>query len=331
VISRPPSHKWRHCRCTSEASRGSVSSNTARPGRVDACRAAGWSRLALHRDRTRHARTRAPRHRAPRRHDPRWRLRRGSCWFPPWSLRIMSGSRARSVTCCVQTVPCAPSEWARPCVACCCARRTDNGLSGRILGSLPRWIGARSVGLSIAPSIEPGAAGLMFPWRSSGESRPTRCACICAANRLAVQRDPDAADPNGVTPDRIRLEPHGIEPLTRTPIPPLRRAECPLRVCRPNRPGQGPSRGLRGATEARGERAVPVLDRWKGTDERGPAIPERSRAVVRRSRGIEVLGYSPPDELGALFSRSDVVIVPSLVPEAFRPRRRRGFLGWATP
>jgi glycosyltransferase involved in cell wall biosynthesis len=214
---------------------------------------------------------------------------------------------------------CAERMGASPCVACCCARRTDNGLSGRILGSLPRWIG-RPVGRFVdrAEPSSPALRGLMFPWaierRIEAYALRLHLAQLIVSPSNAIRM---LLIRNGVTPDRIRLEPHGIEPLTRTPIPPF--AGRSVRFGYVGRIAR--DKGLHVVFEALQRLEANARCRFLIAGKAQTNGDQQYLNDLVQSydgpAGIEVLGYSPPDELSALFSRFDVVIVPSLVPEAF--------------
>ena len=122
---------------------------------------------------------------------------------------------------------------------------------------------------------------------------------------------------NGVDAKRIVLEPHGIEALGRQPIPPF-----DGRLVRFGYVGRiAPDKGLHLIFEALDQlRDVgPFELRIVGKAQETLAQDYLDRLLAGYSgpAAIDILGYRAPDELASVLSQIDVLIVPSLVPEAF--------------
>lgn len=205
------------------------------------------------------------------------------------------------------------------CVPCASTLRRPGWKGGRLLGAMPRWlydpIGRR---LGRHGTLRYLERGLIQPWlvERSIEAKQT------VLSRADVLVAPSAAMRelllrNGCDARRVTVIPHGVEPLRRTPLAPM--AGRPLRLGYVGR--IDPLKGLRLLLDALG-RLPPECDcelevYGAARNPRDEAWLDEVRARYRGRARVRFHGRVEHDALQAAFGSFDVLVVPSLLPEAF--------------
>jgi glycosyltransferase involved in cell wall biosynthesis len=212
---------------------------------------------------------------------------------------------------------CAIPMSAGACVSCVNRSRRPT-MHGRVLGALPRWLygpfGRRLNGKARLGYLE---RGLIYPWLVEQGIDSRRAVLDDPAPMIAPSAYiRDLLLRNGRTPDSVIHVPHGIEPLPRSPLPPV--------GTRPVRFGYigriEPLKGLHVLVEALG--SLPARANWE------LHVFGASRTPWEHDYQVRTLGRAPPQRLryhgriehrllADAFSAIDVLVVPSLLPEAF--------------
>jgi len=207
----------------------------------------------------------------------------------------------------------------RDCVPCCSMLKTPKLYTGRILGRIPSSI-YRPMGriLNNVKRLPYVGRGLIYPWlieqSISAKKGLLEDARLFIAPSMAVR---ELLIRNGCKAEKITLVPHGIEPLHKLPIEKI--------DGRPIRFGYlgriDPSKGLHillRAAELLSDGALCELHIFGAT--RNPWDEEYYKRTLARYRGkTKVLthGLIPHDKLSGSFAKIDILVVPSLLPEAF--------------
>jgi glycosyltransferase involved in cell wall biosynthesis len=206
----------------------------------------------------------------------------------------------------------------RDCVPCVNRMRFP-GLAGRLLSVLPR-AAYRPIGrrLDAAPRQGYLGRGLVYPWlveRSVDAKRLVLDGAQIVVAPSSYMRE--LLVRNGRRPEGIAVIPHGIEPLARSPLAAF--GNRPVRFGYVGRIDR--LKGLHVLLEALeglrdgGRCALHVFGAARTSwDEEYRAT---ALARYRGNAGVSDHGPVPPGRLSEAFATFDVLVVPSLLPEAF--------------
>jgi glycosyltransferase involved in cell wall biosynthesis len=204
-------------------------------------------------------------------------------------------------------------------VPCICRTKRGGGFLAEALARLPAWF-YRPAGAVLNRVGHVGYAGrvLMYPWlverHLEGLAAFHRNAQLIVAPSTAIA---EALVRNGVAPDRVTVVPHGIEPLPRTPLAPLR--DRPIRFAYVGRVDR--AKGFHVLLEAFA--AVPEelpCELHVVGGAQNPRDQEYFDACLRQfggRRGLVLRGPLPHAELAATLAAVDVVVLPSICLEVF--------------
>ncbi len=205
------------------------------------------------------------------------------------------------------------------CVPCCSILRAPKWYTGGILGRIPpviyRPIGKMLNNVKKLPHI---GRGLIYPWlieqSISAEKKLLEEARLIIAPSMAIR---ELLTRNGCKAEKITLVPHGIEPFHKLPIEKI--------DGRPIRFGYlgriDPSKGLHillKAAELLSDGALCELHIFGAT--RNPWDEEYYKKALARYRGKTKVfshGSIGQNKLSEAFAKIDILVVPSLLPEAF--------------
>lgn len=203
-------------------------------------------------------------------------------------------------------IPCG-NWWRRPC-----------WYTGGVIGRLPSWfyrpLGKRHNGKKHLNYLE---RGLIYPWIVE-ESIAAKRMVLQHAQRLIVPSRYMAGllERNGAPRDRIRLVPHGIEPLARTPLDEV--GQRPLRFGYVGR--LEPLKGIHTLLQAAELLAGTPLEIHIFGAARNARDESYFRDALTRFKGDATIvehGVLPPERVGEAYRLIDVLVVPSQVPESF--------------
>ncbi len=214
---------------------------------------------------------------------------------------------------------CGRAMAARACVPCANRCRRPRWGVGHILGSLPaavyRRLGAR---LYASPRLSWTGRGLIHPWLVE-QAIEIKRALLSGGSPLIAPSEyvRDLLVRNGCDPSQVVKVPHGVEPLPRTPLPSLTDRRVRLGyVGRIER-----HKGLHVLLSA-----LEHVQGGEGCELHVYGAPknvwdhEYVRSSLARYRGrhdVKLHGKIGPGELATAYSSFDVLVVPSLLPEAF--------------
>jgi len=205
------------------------------------------------------------------------------------------------------------------CILCCCRHKTGGRWFGEFLGRMPAFF-SQSIGNYFSPILQKTrlGRGLLFPWLV--EQRIKKLHILLHETRLIIapsQAMGRLLQRNGVPERRIRVVPHGIEPLTSTPTQAL--AGRPIRFGFVGRIDR--AKGLHVLLKAmelipRPERAElhifgEAQAPWDQSYQRESILCYQGKVPV-----IEH-GLIPSDRLQEIYAAIDVLVVPSIYFEVF--------------
>jgi glycosyltransferase involved in cell wall biosynthesis len=207
----------------------------------------------------------------------------------------------------------------RDCVPCCSSLRAPRWYTGWVLGHIPpriyRPIGRALNNLKSLPYL---GRGLIYPWLIEqslvAEKILLEEAQLFIAPSMGIR---ELLIRNGCKAEKITVIPHGIEPLNKLPIEKIE--------CRPIRFGYlgriDPSKGLHvllEALELLPSRNLCELHIFGATrnawDEE---YWKKTLNSYKKKAKVFSHGLIPHHRLIDVFSKIDILIVPSLLPEAF--------------
>ena len=207
----------------------------------------------------------------------------------------------------------------RDCVPCCSYLKAPKWYAGGLLGRMPSWI-YRPIGKALgrAKNLPYLGRGLMYPWLIEQLIEAEKMLLSEAKSLIAPsQTMKELLIRNGCDSSKIILLPHGIEPFKKIPFEPL--------TDRPTRFGYigriDPYKGLHVILKAL--ELVPIRDLWEfhifGAA-RNPWDEEYRRMVLKNPHGkAKVFDHGPilPEKIAEAYQNIDVLVVPSILPEAF--------------
>lgn len=207
----------------------------------------------------------------------------------------------------------------RDCVRCCSYLRTPKWYTGGLLGRVPSWIyRPLGKGLNRIRNLPYVGRGLIYPWLieqliESEKILLTQAQSFIAPS-LAIK---ELLIRNGCDPSKVTLLPHGIEPLNNVPFEPFAG-----RLFRFGYIGRiDSSKGLHILLKA-----MESLSNGKFCElhifgaARNPWDEEYRKRTLANYRGkAKVLdhGLIPPKKIKEAYQNIDVLVVPSILPEAF--------------
>ena len=205
------------------------------------------------------------------------------------------------------------------CIRCCCIWKRPKWYVGRAMAKIPTWV-YRPLGrrFHARSNLSYFYRGLITPWIIEESMRLKKIAMEKAQMIIAPSNFmKDLLVKGGCNPERIRVIPHGIEPIGRIPIEDIKG--------RPIRFGYigriDPLKGLHIMLEA-----TEFLRKGSSCEihifgaARTPWHEEYFKKTLSIYRGKVKLfnhGLIPHEKLKDIFSQTDVLVVPSLLPEAF--------------
>lgn len=205
------------------------------------------------------------------------------------------------------------------CVPCGNFHRRPKWYTGGLIGRMPSWI-YRPLGerLGRAAQLNYLERGLITPWlvekTMEGKRATLKNARIFIAPSLFMR---DLLIRGGCDPEKIVVIPHGIEPVERTPLP--SRPGMPVRFGYVGR--IDPSKGLHVLLEAAqlltGSPSCEIHIFGAARNPWDEAYRKKTlHAYKGEAKSIDH-GLMPHDRLKEVYAQIDVLVVPSLLPEAF--------------
>jgi glycosyltransferase involved in cell wall biosynthesis len=207
----------------------------------------------------------------------------------------------------------------RDCVPCCCYLRTSKWYTGGLLGRTPPWI-YRPIGkaLNRVKNLPYLGRGLIYPWLieklvDSQKTLLSRAKHFIAPSR-AVE---ELLTRNGCLPTKITILPHGIEPINKLPFEPFQ--DHPIRFGYVGR--IDPSKGLHVLLEGvEGLSNGELCELHIFGAARNPWDEDHRKKTLLNYGGKPKVfdhGLIPPERLREAYQSIDVLVVPSILPEAF--------------
>jgi glycosyltransferase involved in cell wall biosynthesis len=207
----------------------------------------------------------------------------------------------------------------RDCVPCCCHLKAPKWYVGGILGQMPSWI-YRPVGevLNHCKNLPYLCRGIIYPWLVEESLKSKKI--LLQQGELFIapsQAIRELLIRNGCDASKIILIPHGIDPINKVPFEPFTD-----RLVRFGYVGRiDPSKGFHVILKAL--ELIPKGDSCElhifGAP-RNPWDEEYHNKTLTNYRGIARVvshGLVHHNQIEKAFSKIDVLIVPSLLPEAF--------------
>lgn len=207
----------------------------------------------------------------------------------------------------------------RDCIRCCSIWKRPKWFVGWAMGHIPSWI-YRPLGKSYnnSKNLSYIQRGLIYPWlieqTIAAEKIVLEHAQVIISPSLTIR---DLLIRNGCDPQKIVVIPHGIEPIKRFPLGDIKN--------RPVRFGYigriDPSKGLHIMLEA-SELLIDgsLCEMHIFGAARNPWHEEYRKKTLSEYRGKSKIfdyGLIPHNKLSDAFAKIDVLIVPSILPEAF--------------
>jgi glycosyltransferase involved in cell wall biosynthesis len=205
------------------------------------------------------------------------------------------------------------------CVPCCSFHRRSKWYTGGVIGRMPSWI-YRPLGRRLGKMRQLNylERGLITPWlieRTMAEKKTIlQNAQLFIAPSIFMR---DLLVRSGCNPDKVVVIPHGIEPVEATPL--LSRTGMPVRFGYVGR--IDPSKGLHVLLQA-----AELLPKAPACEihifgaARNPWDEAYRKRTMNKYKGrARVIdhGLMPHDRLKEAYAQIDVLVVPSLLPEAF--------------
>lgn len=214
---------------------------------------------------------------------------------------------------------CAMSLNYRNCIQCCSVWKRPEWLIGWAMGHIPSWV-YRPLGrrFNNSDNLSYIQRGLIYPWLIEQSIDAEKIVLEKAQLIIAPsQTMKDLLVRNGCIPSRILVLPHGIEPIVAPPIEDIKN--------RPVRFGYigriDPSKGLHLLLEATeflrnsSSYEIHIFGAAKNPwDE-----DYRKKTLSEYGRDVNIIdhGLIPHERISEAYADIDVVIVPSILPEAF--------------
>jgi glycosyltransferase involved in cell wall biosynthesis len=205
------------------------------------------------------------------------------------------------------------------CVLCCSIWRAPKWYKGGVLGRIPSWI-YRPVGkaLNRAKNLPYAGRGLIYPWLIEQSLAAEKVLFPRAQLFIAPsQAMKELLTRNGCDPCKITVLPHGIEPFKKCPF-----ETFGGRLIRFGYVGRiDPSKGLHillKAMERLSNGKICELHIFGAS--RNPWDEEyRSKTLSNYNGKAKVFdhGLIPYEKLNEAYASIDILVVPSLLPEAF--------------
>ncbi len=205
------------------------------------------------------------------------------------------------------------------CVPCCNFQRRPKWYTGGVIGRIPPWI-YRPLGerLGKGKRLRYIERGLVTPWLVEKAMAEKKAALQNAGLFIAPSTFMrDLLIRNGCNPDRVVVILHGIEPVEKPPLQ--------SRLGKPVRFGYvgriDPSKGLHVLLEA--ARTFPERSSCEihifgaARNPRDEAYRRRTLTDYRGEARVVDHGLMPHNRLAEAYAEIDVLVVPSLLPEAF--------------
>lgn len=205
------------------------------------------------------------------------------------------------------------------CIPCCCFRKRPKWHVGSLMGGIPKWLynplGKRFHGRNKLPYI---LRGLITPWIVEESMRQKKIVMENAQLIIAPSHFmKDLLVKAGCNPDKIRVIPHGIEPIGAVPVEDIKKRPVRFGYIGRIDPYKGFHIMLK-AAELLSEGSLCELHIFGST--RNPWDEEHKQKALRGYKGTPKIidhGLVPHDRLPEVFTQIDVLVVPSILPEAF--------------
>jgi glycosyltransferase involved in cell wall biosynthesis len=205
------------------------------------------------------------------------------------------------------------------CIPCCCIWKRPKWYVGSLMGRIPGWIyGPLGKRLHARNKLPYFLRGLITPWIIEESMRQKKIVMEKAQLTIAPSYFmKDLLVKGGCNPDKIRVIPHGIEPIGRIPIENIKGR--PIRLGYIGR--IDPSKGLHLLLEA-----TEFLRNGSSCEihifgaARNPWDEEYREKTLRAYKGnLKIIdhGLISYNKLSDIYANIDVLVVPSILPEAF--------------
>jgi len=208
---------------------------------------------------------------------------------------------------------------AHNCIPCCCFRKRPKWFVGGLMGKIPEWVykplGERLHARNKLPYF---LRGLITPWIIEESMRQKKIVMKKAQLIIAPSYFmKDLLVKGGCNPDKIHLIPHGIETIGRIPMEDMKGR--PIRFAYIGR--IDPLKGLHLLLEA-----TEFLRNGSSCEihifgaARNPWDEEYKERTLRAYKGKPKIidhGLISYDKLSGIYAHIDVLVVPSILPEAF--------------
>jgi len=205
------------------------------------------------------------------------------------------------------------------CIPCCCFRKRPKWYVGGLMGRIPEWVykplGKR---LHTRNKLPYFLRGLITPWIIEESMRQKKIVMEKAQMIIAPSYFmKDLLVKGGCNPDKIRVIPHGIEPIGRISVEHIK--DRPIRFGYIGR--IDPSKGLHLLLEA-----TEFLRNGSSCEihifgaARKPWDEEYKEKTLRAYKGKSKIidhGLISHNKLSDIYANIDVLVVPSILPEAF--------------
>ncbi len=208
---------------------------------------------------------------------------------------------------------------AHNCIPCCCFWKQSKWYVGGLMGRIPRWI-YKPLGKKLLArnKLSYILRGLITPWLIEESMRQKKIVLEKAQLIIAPsQFMRKVLVKGGCNPDKIHVIPHGIKHIGRIPMEDIK--DRPIRFGYIGR--IDPSKGLHILLEA-----TEFLRNGSSCEihifgaARNPWDEEYKKKTIRTYKGKTKIidhGMIPHEKISEVYAEIDVVIVPSILPEAF--------------